>query len=92
MWGDASPATAESIAMQFELGDKGSATRLVASCAQGLGAFHFINHHGVVGRVLMSLLVLLLVVSVFVVGAVVEYLETAVLDQSRVRLLAQARR
>ena len=36
MWGDASPATAESIAMQFELGDKGSATRLVASCAQGL--------------------------------------------------------
>lgn len=40
----------------------------------------------------MSLLVLLLVVSVFVVGAVLEYLETAVLDQSRVRLLAQARR
>ena len=39
----------------------------------------------------MSLLILLLLVEVLVVGAVVEYLETAVLDQSRVHLLVQPR-
>ena len=36
LWGDASSASAESIALQFELGDEGSARRLVATCAQRL--------------------------------------------------------
>ena len=36
LWGNACPATVESIALQFELGDKGRARRLVATCAQGL--------------------------------------------------------
>ena len=48
LW-DASPASVESIALQFELGEESGARRWIAIGAERLRAVHFVNHHRVVG-------------------------------------------